>query len=90
MAARSGATPKSRRAPVARPAHQATGFVLASLGVTQLEPRAANIEVLEDLCNTMKFGSLCALGGFTPNLVMSGLNHFSEDFGARQRLRAAE
>ena len=25
-----------------------------------------NLIVLEDLCNTMKFGSLCALGGFTP------------------------
>src|SRR5262245_5069495 len=28
------------------------------------EDRAANLEVIEDLCNTMKFGSLCALGGF--------------------------
>jgi formate dehydrogenase iron-sulfur subunit len=55
-----------------------------------LNHRAANIEVLEDLCNTMTFGSLCALGGFTPNLVMSGLNHFSEDFGAPPRLQAAE
>jgi len=52
--------------------------------------RAANIEVLEDLCNTMKFGSLCALGGFTPYPVMSALNHFPEDFGARPRLQAAE
>ena len=52
--------------------------------------RAANIEVLEDLCNTMKFGSLCALGGFTPYPVMSALNHFPEDFGARTRLQAAE
>jgi formate dehydrogenase iron-sulfur subunit len=47
--------------------------------------------VLEDLCNTMKFGSLCALGGFTPYPVMSALNHFPEDFGAeRKRLVAAE
>ena len=52
--------------------------------------RAANIEVLEDLCNTMKFGSLCALGGFTPYPVMSALNHFPEDFGAQPRLQAAE
>ena len=35
-----------------------------------------------DLCNTMKFGSLCALGGFTPYPVMSALTHFPEDFGA--------
>ena len=30
----------------------------------------------------MKFGSLCALGGFTPYPVMSALNHFPEDFRA--------
>ena len=28
----------------------------------------------------MKFGSLCALGGFTPYPVLSALNHFPEDF----------
>jgi formate dehydrogenase iron-sulfur subunit len=38
------------------------------------------IELLTDLCNTMKFGSLCALGGFTPYPVMSALTHFSDDF----------
>jgi formate dehydrogenase iron-sulfur subunit len=55
------------------------------------EDRAANLVVLEDLCNTMKFGSLCALGGFTPYPVMSALTHFPEDFGAeRKRLEAAE
>ena len=55
------------------------------------EDRAANITVLEDLCNTMKFGSLCALGGFTPYPVMSALTHFREDFGASpKRLQAAE
>jgi formate dehydrogenase iron-sulfur subunit len=54
------------------------------------EHREANIEVLEDLCNTMKFGSLCALGGFTPYPVMSALTHFPEDFGREPRLQAAE
>jgi formate dehydrogenase iron-sulfur subunit len=50
-----------------------------------------NIAVIEDLCNTMKFGSLCALGGFTPYPVMSALKHFREDFGpAKTRLQAAE
>jgi formate dehydrogenase iron-sulfur subunit len=49
-----------------------------------------NIAVIEDLCNTMKFGSLCALGGFTPYPVMSALKHFREDFGpANTRLQAA-
>jgi len=50
-----------------------------------------NLAVVEDLCNTMKFGSLCALGGFTPYPVMSALKHFREDFGpAPTRLQAAE
>ena len=58
--------------------------------IVRNENRAANIAVLEDLCNTMKFGSLCALGGFTPYPVMSALNYFPEDFGAQPRLQAAE
>jgi len=40
------------------------------------------IELLRDLCDTMKFGSLCALGGFTPYPVLSALDHFPQDFGA--------
>ncbi len=59
--------------------------------ITAGQDVAANLIVLEDLCNTMKFGSLCALGGFTPYPVMSALTHFPEDFGApRKRLEAAE
>jgi formate dehydrogenase iron-sulfur subunit len=55
------------------------------------EERERNLEVLTDLCNTMKFGSLCALGGFTPYPVMSALTHFPDDFGAApMRLQAAE
>ena len=42
--------------------------------------RAEDIALLEDLCETMKFGSLCALGGFTPYPVMSALRHWPEDF----------
>src|ERR1700742_1296199 len=50
-----------------------------------------NLAVLADLCNTMKFGSLCALGGFTPYPVVSALKHFREDFGpVPTRLQAAE
>jgi formate dehydrogenase iron-sulfur subunit len=41
---------------------------------------AAAIPLLTDLCNTMKSGSLCALGGFTPYPVMSALSHFPDDF----------
>jgi formate dehydrogenase iron-sulfur subunit len=42
----------------------------------------AQIELLEDLCNTMRLGSLCALGGFTPYPVRSALKYFPEDFRA--------
>ncbi|HET6375160.1 MAG TPA: NADH-ubiquinone oxidoreductase-F iron-sulfur binding region domain-containing protein [Methylocella sp.] len=44
---------------------------------------AGNMALLEDLCNTMKFGSLCALGGFVPYPVMSAVRHFGEDFAPR-------
>lgn len=40
----------------------------------------AAIALLEDLCETMKDGSLCALGGFTPYPVLSALHHFPDDF----------
>ena len=43
--------------------------------------RADDLQLLEDLAETMKFGSLCALGGFTPYPVMSALKHWPEDFG---------
>ncbi len=39
-----------------------------------------NLDLLRDLCHTMKFGSLCALGGFIPYPVLSALEHFPEDF----------
>ena len=41
------------------------------------------VELLTDLCETMKFGSLCALGGFTPYPVMSALKHWPEEFGQK-------
>jgi formate dehydrogenase iron-sulfur subunit len=50
----------------------------------------ANLAVVKDLCNTMKFGSLCALGGFTPYPVMSALTHFPDDFRRTPQLQAAE
>jgi len=50
-----------------------------------------NIALITDLCETMKFGSLCALGGFTPYPVISALTHFREDFTrATARQAAAE
>jgi formate dehydrogenase iron-sulfur subunit len=47
------------------------------------------IELLRDLCDTMKFGSLCALGGFTPYPVLSALDHFPQDFGAATPISSA-
>jgi len=54
-----------------------------------IEPQK-NLELVTDLCNTMKFGSLCALGGFTPYPVMSAIRHFPEDFAPRPMQEAAE
>ncbi|MFN9357135.1 MAG: NADH-ubiquinone oxidoreductase-F iron-sulfur binding region domain-containing protein, partial [Alphaproteobacteria bacterium] len=49
-----------------------------------------NIALLEELCETMKFGSLCALGGFVPYPVLSAVRHFPEDFVAPVRRRQRE
>ncbi|MBO6900493.1 MAG: NADH-quinone oxidoreductase subunit NuoF [Rhizobiaceae bacterium] len=65
-------------------------------GVETLDKVRANIEpekqleLVTDLCNTMKFGSLCALGGFTPYPVMSAIKHFPEDFRPTPMREAAE
>jgi formate dehydrogenase iron-sulfur subunit len=42
-----------------------------------------NMALLNELCRTLKLGSLCALGGFTPFPVLSAINHFPEDFRVR-------
>ncbi len=42
--------------------------------------RRERIALVEDLCDTMSAGSLCAMGGMTPNPVRSALRHFPEDF----------
>ncbi|KQZ15522.1 formate dehydrogenase [Mesorhizobium sp. Root554] len=54
-----------------------------------IEPEK-NLALVTDLCNTMKFGSLCALGGFTPYPVMSAINHFGDDFKPAPVQQAAE
>jgi len=40
---------------------------------------AANVVLLQDLCEVMADGSLCAMGGLTPMPVRSVLQHFPED-----------
>jgi len=47
-----------------------------------------NTELVRDLCETMRDGSLCALGGLTPMPVVSAMEHFPEDFD-RSAVRAA-
>jgi NADH:ubiquinone oxidoreductase subunit F (NADH-binding) len=49
------------------------------------QPRR-DVALLEDLCETMRSASLCALGGFTPYPVMSALKHWPEDFEVRMIL----
>jgi formate dehydrogenase iron-sulfur subunit len=45
---------------------------------------ASAVPLLVDLCETMKHGSLCALGGFTPYPVMSALTQFPEEFAGHR------
>ncbi|WP_151082940.1 NADH-ubiquinone oxidoreductase-F iron-sulfur binding region domain-containing protein [Nocardioides cynanchi] len=40
----------------------------------------ADLVLLDDLCDTMTKGSLCAMGGLTPMPVQSAVRHFPEDF----------
>jgi len=42
--------------------------------------REENLVLLEDLCELMTDGSLCAMGGLTPMPVRSAVKHFGEDF----------
>ncbi|WP_279579649.1 NADH-ubiquinone oxidoreductase-F iron-sulfur binding region domain-containing protein [Fodinicola feengrottensis] len=42
--------------------------------------RSQNLVVLDDLCDLMTDGSLCAMGGLTPMPVRSAMKHFPEDF----------
>ncbi|MGF6173167.1 formate dehydrogenase beta subunit [Ensifer sp. 4252] len=65
------------------------GVEVADKIAAGIEPEK-NRELLADLCNTMKFGSLCALGGFTPYPVVSAMTHFPDDFRPAPLVEAAE
>jgi formate dehydrogenase iron-sulfur subunit len=52
--------------------------------------RDKNLLVLDDLCQTMVEGSLCAMGGLTPMPVQSAIKHFPEDFDRPPVAKAAE
>ena len=47
--------------------------------------RDNNLVLLEELCETMADGSLCAMGGMTPFPVQSVMKHFPEDLMASPR-----
>jgi formate dehydrogenase iron-sulfur subunit len=49
--------------------------------IARTRDREAALGLLRDLCDTMTYGSLCALGGLTPLPVLSALRNFPEDFG---------
>ena len=51
---------------------------------------ATNVALLEDLCQVMTDGSLCAMGGLTPMPVLSALRHFPQDFDRAPHALAAE
>jgi len=44
------------------------------------QQREKNLAVVQDLCELMTDGSLCAMGGLTPLPVQSALRHFAGDF----------
>ena len=48
---------------------------------------AANVVLLQDLCELMTDGSLCAMGGLTPMPVRSVLQHFAEDLDRSEGAR---
>ncbi len=49
--------------------------IIAGIDVTE------NLVLLEDICELMTDGSLCAMGGLTPMPVRSAIKHFPNDFG---------
>jgi formate dehydrogenase iron-sulfur subunit len=58
--------------------------------ITSGEHRDENLALLEDLCDVMTEGSLCAMGGLTPMPVRSAIANFSDDFLARQPIARTE
>ncbi|MBD9678375.1 NADH-quinone oxidoreductase subunit NuoF [Pseudomonas sp. PDM18] len=51
------------------------------IAATDISVREEQAQLLTDLCDTLQYGSLCALGGMTAFPVASALKHFPADFG---------
>jgi formate dehydrogenase iron-sulfur subunit len=49
------------------------------------EAVTANLELLEELCETLDSGSLCAMGGLTPMPVRSAVKYFPQDFECKKK-----
>ena len=52
--------------------------------------RAANLQLLDELCEVMADASLCAMGGLTPLPVRSCVEQFPDDFNRATPINAAE
>ncbi len=50
--------------------------------ITEGKGRADDLDLIEDVCETLSQGSLCALGGSAANPVLSTLRHFREEYEA--------
>jgi formate dehydrogenase iron-sulfur subunit len=55
--------------------------------IVSSQETAANVVLLQDLCELMTDGSLCAMGGLTPMPVRSVLQHFAEDLDRSEGAR---
>ncbi|WP_183680467.1 NADH-quinone oxidoreductase subunit NuoF [Pseudomonas sp. Tn43] len=51
------------------------------LAAPDQDSRDEQVIILKDLCDTLQYGSLCALGGMTSYPVVSALKYFPADFG---------
>ena len=49
--------------------------------ITANHHRTEQVHLLRDLCDTLQYGSLCAMGGMTAYPVASALKYFPADFG---------
>ena len=50
--------------------------------ITRFEASAKDIAMIDDLCDLMKYTSLCGLGQSAPNPVLSTLRYFAEEYKA--------
>jgi len=53
--------------------------------ITKGEGQESDIEMIEEICDTMEKGSLCALGQTAPNPVLSTLRYFRPEYEAHIR-----